>query len=428
MSNSTRWSGILAVLGADPDSDTTDGRAILAIRVNEADAPWPLEDEHGGPVIGEIQKAWVDGNLLRGEGVLYTDSEDEATRDRARRVRDELDGENGQPVRGVSVQLAEETVEVRVRKEVFDEWQAWMTGEGADEVTEGAEADEDGRITVERFRFDDTLEVVTDSLLRAAAVVNVAAFNQAKIALAAAISLKPVNTAAFANPQFGATGDEDPRLHWQKPQRPEEGPGGWGAPFTVLDDGSFYGHAALRFRCHGSFTHCVPPPAQDTSLERLLTKDATGTGIPTGVLAIGRQAWAEAHGVQNGKVTHAWMSNGNIAVGDYSAGWDQHGLWIAGQLRPGLTEREIATVRGGGLSVELHPVGGRLQYIGILAGVPAEGYVTSRNRPEAVAAAIELGQPLYLEGATCCGSEGPTLEDRLAMLERFMAKQLLRGV
>jgi hypothetical protein len=56
-----------------------------------------------------------------------------------------------------------------------------------------------------------------------------------------------------------------------------------------------------------------------------------------------------------------------FAVADVAAGEDQWGIWIAGALRPGVTEEQIRVLRGSPLSGDWRRIGNNLELIGALA-------------------------------------------------------------
>lgn len=422
------WAGIIAIEG----TLTGDGRLIDRGALRWGSGPWPLQwsrqdGGHDAPVVGEVLNVWRDGDLIRAEGVLHDDSSDAATAAAALRVVELL--QSGTV--GVSISLDDEVAEVRVRREIWEEWQAemeaWMSGEVPE--PDDPQEDADGRIILERFAADDFVEAIVDGRLREASIVNVAAFVETgaevaeEVAVAASIALvdsiglvaslsRSDRAAAFANPRFGVSGDVDDRLVWQPPQRPEE-TGGWGCPLTIDDDGRIYGHVALRNRCHGSMAACTPPPDGDRGdFSRFLIGEAV-PGIPTGPIVLDT-----IHGVdERGRVRtdQTWLADTGRAVADVTVGTDAHGTWCAGLLRPGVTEREEAALRGSTLSGEWHPFGGRLRLVGILA-VNAPGYLVQRH---GVAASFTTG--------ASCGCE-PTVEERLYTLEKAMAASLLRGI
>jgi hypothetical protein len=397
----TVFEGTLTMTG--PDTMTGDGRAIeaKALTWDETEAPWPFKFEHDGPTIGQIDEVWYDDNTLRGRGVFHDDSTDPETQTLAARAIELLD------VWGVSIEMDSSQEEMRVKKEVFDELRAAIAADHDGEMPPPeVPGVKDGRVTTDIYSFDDFLEVTTSARFRGAALVDTAAFNDARISVAASLSIAAAaGESPFLNPNFGRSGDDDPRLVWQKPQRPEE-PAGWGCPLTILEDGRIYGHVALRTRCHGAFAACVLAPDSGGDFSYYLTGEAE-RGTPTGPLILGT-----THGLNSdGSIMkdHQHLANTGTAVADLTIGSDTHGTWCAGKLRPGVTERQIADLRGSTLSGEWHSIGGKLRLVGILA-VNSPGYLIQR-RPGIAAAMFTLG-------AACC--EGDRMTDEVAELRRAL--------
>jgi hypothetical protein len=405
----TDWTGILTIEG----EPTGDGRLIEKGALVWDEGPWPLkfdlaESDHTAAVIGTINRVWRDGANIRGEGTIHDDSDNEDIRAWAKRAVELLEAGNG----GVSVEMDEQEVELRVDKATWEQWQESMEDMLEGEAPEAEEPEvKDGRVTVEKWRFDDWLEVTVGARFRAAAIVDVPAFADAEI-MAAVISIAAsVEPNAFANPKFGANGDTDARLVWQTPQRPEE-VGGWGCPLTITDDGRVFGHASLHFRCHGAYEQCLTPQMLGSSMSQWLIGDATGTGIPTGPIIADT-----THGVTaDGKIkSHDHLANTGLAVADVAAGTDAFGVWVAGRVRPGISEAALAALKGSALSLEWHRVGNKLQIVGALA-VNSPGYLIQRK---GIAAS-------FTTGAECC--QGPTLEEQVETLQGLVASLLMKDV
>lgn len=387
------WTGILLI----EDQPTGDGRMIAAGALRWDNGPWPLtfdraEGDHSAAVVGEVTRVWRDGALIRAEGRLQVDSDDHATATGARRVAELLTAPDG-PAVGVSIEMDEQTVEMRMSKALYDR----LTVAVDSDTRDADVAVVDGRVVVDTFRHDDQLQVTTDGRLRAVAVVHTPAFADAKIGIAAAGG-NPAD--AFKNPDFGTDGDSDSRLVRQTPVRPDETPG-WGCPLTVTDDGRVYGHLALRVRCHGAYSECVPPPDSGGDFSNFLVGEAV-PGVPTGPIILNT-----THGDlrAGAAAAHQHLANTGTAVADVTVGVDAHGTWVAGRLRPGVTEREIAALRGSTLSGEWHPVGGELRLIGVLA-VNSPGYLVQRR---GIAATFSVG-------ASCCTPEDQTPEPGIVLV------------
>lgn len=112
---------------------TGDGRIIENVRWNPEDFPLPLkwdraEGDHTAAVVGQIDRVWIEDNKLMGEGIFHDDSEDPITRDLAARA---IELHQGEPVLGISVELDDETVEVRMKKEIYEAMQAEYSTQGS---------------------------------------------------------------------------------------------------------------------------------------------------------------------------------------------------------------------------------------------------------------------------------------------------------
>lgn len=422
-----RFEGVALIEG----TPTGDGRLVErgALRFEEESYPLVFSldgDQHSGTVVGTIDEVRRDGDLIRIAGSLDTDSEVEAVRSLAQRVTELTAGGNAQ----LSVGLDDETVEVRIKAEQLEEINESIAGEPVDAADTPPETDEDGRITVWRFTAGDELWAVTDARLRHVAVVTNGASLGSSLervtspdAVAASLivttgaGLSPITAAGgvdpFVNPQFGTSGDVDPRLVFQARQRPEE-TDGWGCPLTVEDDGRIYGHLALDSRCHGAYAACVNPPNGGDDFSMFLTGEAR-KGTPTGPLIL-----ATTHSVRpDGSVkSYDWLADTGQAVADLNVGRDAHGVWVAGMLRPGVSKAQVAQLRGSALSGEWLPYGPNLRLAGILA-VNGPGYLIQR--------AVAASGGLVTVGPACCDKTDP-VSARLDALENAAAAALRAGV
>lgn len=454
----SKWIGTIALEGVP----TGDGRMIDRMALYWDSDPISLiwdraEGDHTGAVVGEVTRIWRDGDTIMAEGTLHDDSSDRETRAAAGRVAELITpGENGEASAvGVSIKLDSEEAEIRVPKESIEEvedaeegdvivastavveldaetdgrpddvdeetWaeiQALREGLDADENDEAAEeVDDDGRVTIIKFKRDDHLYVVTSARIRHLAVVDTAAFAEAKISLVASggdltsswrwdesliAAVSAYDHDAFHDPQFGATDRDDDRLVYQAPERPGER-AAWGAPLTITDDGRIFGHAALWSRCHAGFSdRCVRPPRGEGSYSRFMCGSAV-PGVRTGPLTIGT-----THARLQLSPTEAMdhYADTGRAVADVTVGEDRHGIWVAGRVRLGVADTDVAALRGSALSGDWRPVGGRLELSGILA-VNNPGFLVERG--EALAASLITVGPcgcgsLTAQGGTFTGA------------------------
>ena len=405
------WEGVLAVEGAP----TGDGRLMEVGSLRWGDLPIPLRDtpqdtgEHAGAVVvGRIVDIWRDGPEIRARGDFDLGSDE--GREAARRVGNGLK-------QGVSVDLDDVALEIRVAADVLDGMEqevAVLFDEDGDEEEPDREIAADGRVVVAQFDPDDEMMVTTDGRIRAATIVDIPAFVEARltgttgdgedapepaeeelVAGAAVADAPPAEW--FANPQFGASPDDDPRL--------VTGPDGQvGCPLTVTDDGRVFGHLALWASCHTAFPdECVAPPSSNTDYAYFrvgAVRTREGTEVPTGRLTVdtlhaGRRSSAAD--------TLAHYEHTGLAVADVSAGEDGHGVWIAGAVRPNATEDQVRALRSSPLSGDWRRVGGNLELVAALAvnspGFPVPRAMVAGGAVTALQRASELRRPERDDGA-----------------------------
>jgi hypothetical protein len=432
------WEGVLAIEGVP----TGDGRMIDRGALTWETGPWPLHfDLDGnshftGVVIGEVAEVWRSGNQILGRGTLHTDSAVPEVRDFATRVA-ELSENPAGSLAGLSVMFDQEAVEVRVKADLM---RAYV--DPFDEDVAEPEPDKDGRVAIASWAAGDELWVFTAGRLREVSVAPVQAIVGSELhmsakAVAAAtwargagIVSRPVSAvaaaafdAAFSDPKFGTDSDTDPRLVFQRRRRPDEVEG-YGAPFTVEDDGRVWGHFALHGRCHSAYSSCLVPPDSGGDFSEFLTGEAV-RGVRTGPIILGT-----THSVRpDGTVKdYDHLANTGEAVADVVVGRDSHGFWVSGRVRPGITPAQLATLKGSSLSGEWLPYGSALKLRGILA-VNSPGYLIERRGREsyALAASAAGGPVLFTTSPACCGQDDPTSR-RLKALEGALARSLARGV
>lgn len=168
----------------------------------------------------------------------------------------------------------------------------------------------------------------------------------------------------------------------------EQDDGRLGVPLTILNDGRWFGHAALWGSCHvGRLDMCVQPPESLTAYRHFhigATTLADGRTIPTGNLVVGMDhpdlalAWSLAQ--------DAYAHDGRT-WGTGRATNGTLGCWMSGCLRPDQTEAQVDLLRQLALSGDWRSIDGSpLEMIGTLA-VPIPGFPISR---EAIAASGDV--------------------------------------
>lgn len=138
-------------------------------------------------------------------------------------------------------------------------------------------------------------------------------------------------------------------------------------PVTVTEDGRIFGHLAAWGTCHvGIGNSCVTPPRSFTNYSRYMTgvRHTTGGDVPVGNITLGtghadtklREAAAVAH----------YDNTGTVAA-DVVVGEDAHGIWVAGALRPYLSEEAVIELKGSALSGDWRIYQGSLELVAALA-------------------------------------------------------------
>lgn len=150
-------------------------------------------------------------------------------------------------------------------------------------------------------------------------------------------------------------------------------------PLTVTPEGEVFGHIALFDTCHIGFPgSCVTPPK----------------GATYNYFHIGEIETAERECVEVGHLTfntgHASLDvsaasaashydhTGTVAA-DVRAGEDKFGIWVAGALRPTLTDEDIRTFRSAPISGDWRRIAGRLELVAALS-VNTPGFPVPRTR------------------------------------------------
>lgn len=164
-------------------------------------------------------------------------------------------------------------------------------------------------------------------------------------------------------------------------------------PLAVTDDGRVYGHLATWETCHTGITgHCRTPPHSATGYGLFhtgLIRTAEGADVPVGTIVAGTTHAEPTAGLVDTMTHYAHTGSAAAAV---AAGEDEHGIWVAGSLLPGLTEEQVAVLRRSPLSGDWRPVGGHLELVAALA-VNVPGFPIPRFRTG------EEGRPLSLVAA-----------------------------
>lgn len=182
-------------------------------------------------------------------------------------------------------------------------------------------------------------------------------------------------------------------------------------PVTVTDDGRVFGHAATWGTCHTGFADaCVTPPMENDyayfTTGEVLT--AEGHRVAVGQITLGT-SHAPTHGVTLAKAIDHYGDTGT-AVADVTAGTDDHGIWIAGSVRPSVTSDQLHALRASALSGDWRRIGGQLRMVALLA-VNVPGFPIPR-----VSTALNTGKQVSLVAAGVVDREHMDFTSEITLL------------
>jgi hypothetical protein len=198
-------------------------------------------------------------------------------------------------------------------------------------------------------------------------------------------------------------------------------------PITVTDDGRIYGHAAQWGSCHiGQEGACIKPPREDEHPYYRTGEVvcADGSRVAVGQITVGT-GHAPLHLGAQPAAEH--YDNTGAAVADVAVGNDQHGIWVAGFIRPGADPLRVYELQAAGqVSGDWRRIGGQLRLVGLLAvnvpgfPVPKMRARVASGQPQALVAA---GRPTV--GAGMSQSELESWATRVVM--RMLSRQVHPG-
>lgn len=202
------------------------------------------------------------------------------------------------------------------------------------------------------------------------------------------------------------------------------------SPLAVTEDGYVYGHLASWGVCHASEPAgpgtCVTAPSSETGYSRFHTGTLVTSDNRT--ISVGKVTMGTNHApsTSNPKATAAHYDHTGTAVADVRAGEDAHGIWVAGALRPEVTDEQIRALRASPLSGDWRKVDGNLELHAALAvnvpGFPIPrpaGMVSSGELSTIVASGMVAPRTVRKRSAS-----GDTLTDEdLAYLKKLADRE-----
>lgn len=180
-------------------------------------------------------------------------------------------------------------------------------------------------------------------------------------------------------------------------------------PLHVDDDGRIYGHIADWTAQHIGLPGKVRPPKSPSNYAyfktgSLVTSD--GKELPVGQLTLaGGHAPLQASSTQ--AVQH--YDDTASAVADVNIGEDEHGIWVAGALRPNITRTQLRALRASNPSGDWRPVNGNLELVAVCQ-VNVPGFPIAR-------AAVASGAVMSLVAAGASGLYRMRLEELAGVAE-----------
>lgn len=365
---------------------TGDGRVIVDGAGYWQDLPlalrWDREDDggHTGAVlVGQIEMIERrDAGVVYAEGFIDDESADGAELVRSLGVHGRM---------GVSIDPDDIAAEVRATGDAAEEFLLFAAAGDPDDA-------EDGVVLFE-YATDEMIERWTRYRIRAATVVDTAAFIDAAIELvdepavedesaageapvaASGVQVRPARSAFFvAEPDV-----DDDRLVDQ--------PGGRVAmPLSIDDDArTVMGHLAVWDECHVGYPGvCVTAPASRSAYAHFHVGSVVvdeGLPVSTGALTIGCDH-ADAHLFAEGARDH--YAHSGMAWADVRVVDGQWGPWVCGVLRPSVTDEQVRVLRASSLSGDWRRRDDGLELIGVLA-VNTPGFPVARVASTSLAAA-----------------------------------------
>ena len=225
-------------------------------------------------------------------------------------------------------------------------------------------------------------------------VVSIGAFEEARVIITASgsLNLLPVNTAAdrFAVLVAAAGPMKPPREWFENPNLKEL------TPLQIGKDGRVSGHLADWNGCHTGFLGvCVPPFYSQSDFAYFNVGElemAEGDLVPCGKLMFSMDG--KGHASTDPSLSYTDIQryyDDATKVGAFvRAGADRFGTWLAGSLRPGLTEIEIQHLRANPPSGDWRPIRGGDSDLIAAFSVPIPGFPIPRRQSLVASAGGEI--------------------------------------
>ncbi|MDP9075652.1 MAG: hypothetical protein M3N98_16075 [Actinomycetota bacterium] len=332
-----QWHAILAVEGVPTD----DGRLFDPGSFTWRDLPFTLTRNLGGHGEGQLVVAGRVDTLERQGSAIYATGGYDTGPDGVETARMVAEHSLG----GISADYAIEAQQIRCADPS-------MAGEDWDLYDEAGEP-------------VDLIEATTAAKIMGACVTNVPAFSGTVIRPISE-PLPPIPTAAAPAPVMASVASLDearPDPSWFTNPNRDGRPG-----LDIHPDGRVEGYVCLWGTPHiGRADRRCPPRSSHPdylSFRQGYRVCSDGSKVATGPLSIGgghADDYAPLGDTRRhyDDVTTAWA--------DVAAGEDEHGLWVAGAVRPGVPPQMLTAAAASALSGDWRPIGGQLELVAVLS-------------------------------------------------------------
>jgi len=195
-------------------------------------------------------------------------------------------------------------------------------------------------------------------------------------------------------------------------------------PLTITDDGQIKGHIATWATDHIGLPPGTKPPHSRTDYALFKTgllKLDDGNDTPVGQLTL-----AGGHAPMTAGAAEAVKHYDDTAsaIADVTAGEDQHGIWISGGIRSGVTDEQIRALRASAPSGDWRPFNGALELVAVCQvntpGFPVARAMVASGEITALVAA-GAGDMYDLQQEQAIYSALTRTNDRVAELEAIVA-------
>jgi 2'-5' RNA ligase len=172
-------------------------------------------------------------------------------------------------------------------------------------------------------------------------------------------------------------------------------------PLQVTKEGRVYGHVAEWKQCHLDSVLagdvCTSPPRSETDYSFFLNSGVVLLDNDTQA-AVGQISVGDGHAGPRMSVRGALhhYDSTSTAVADVTCGEDDHGIWVAGWIRPGTSDEMVTALRASDVSPDWREVRGNLEMIALLAvnvggfGIPRPRVATQDGRQVSLVASTGM--------------------------------------